>query len=95
MDTLCKLIQIIAGVSEQGNQFLQLRQLQLNYIPINRHLTDKGRKIGRAELLHLLLDRLQLIRGHADDFHDITVSHGDYRTTSFLFAEIFGEFFTG
>ena len=67
VDALGKLIQIVAGVPEQGNQFLQLRQFQLNYIPINGHLADKGREIIRAELLHLLLDCLQFIRGHADD----------------------------
>lgn len=88
-------LETVAEVTLNGTDRICVRSE--GYAPVEIDLKDltTHEEIRCAELLHLLLNHLQFIRGHADNLHNIAVSHGDYRTTSFLLAEIFGEFLTG
>ena len=44
MDTLGKLIEVVAGVPEEGNQFLQLRQFQFYHISSARSFSNRDSK---------------------------------------------------
>ena len=76
MDALCELIEVVAGVPEQGNHFLQLREVQLHHIPINAHFPNKGREIVCTVLSHLFTNHSKLFRGEADSDNGIPIGQG-------------------
>ena len=81
-----QLIQVIAASAHQGDQLLQLRQIQFDHIPIQCHFPQISTQIFCPVLLHLLMDQLQFLCGHPKQNRNIplTLCHG-YRSGSRFF----------
>ena len=73
MATLGKLVEVVAGIPEQGNHFLQLWKVQLYHVPINAHLSNKGGEIVCTVLSHLFTNHSKFFRGEADSDNGIPI----------------------
>ena len=60
-----QLVQVVAAPAQEGHQLLQLRQIQLYHITVQRHFPQIGFPVDCPKLGHFLLDQSQLLRGLA------------------------------
>ena len=71
--------------AQQGQQLFQLRQIQTDGVPIQRHLAQIGFPVEDAKLFHLAFNRGKFFLGNAEVELDAALSPGlAHRSGSFF-----------
>ena len=61
------LVQVIAALAEQVNQFLHIGKIQVHAVSVQCHLSDIGAHVRNAKFLHFHPDSFLVGRGYPED----------------------------